>query len=124
MALALLLSACAATPPPTPQSLGGGWVRYFAQSHPVEANQPTQIVLYTHCGLQQTLIDFAGALWEPVGLPQGDGGLNAPPALVNDPQDRGTITLLTDDNAVYHAETGRTILLRAVGRSRDLMVCY
>lgn len=122
--LLLLAAGCGSTAPPTPQSLGGGLVRYFPQSSPAEVNQPTPIVLSTHCGLDQALIDFAGSLWQPAALPPGDGGVVAGPQLVNDPHDRGMITLLADGNAAYVAETGRTILLRPVRGPRDLMLCY
>jgi len=44
--------------------------------------------------------------------------------LAADPQDAGTITLVSAISATYETETGNVILLRAVPGPRDLYVCY
>jgi hypothetical protein len=122
--LAVLLGACGAPVSPTPQVLRNGLVRHHPQSTAVPVGQSAALNLWTHCGLDQTLIDFAGVLWAPIAVPRGNGGVIAPPAIVENPLDRGTITLLGPGRAIYEAETGNVIVLRAVIGPRDLMSCY
>lgn len=98
-------------------------VRYYPQSTPAIVGRAYELTLWTHCGLDETLIDFGGVLWEPQ-VEQRAGGVVAPPALVNDPADRGRITMLGSGQAVYEAETGHVLPLRAVLAPRDLMTCY
>ena len=123
-ALLLFAAGCAGNALPTPMVLGDGWVRHWPQSSPIPIGSTVELALWTHCGLDQALIDFAGTLWVPLGVPRGNGGVIAPPALVADPQDAGTITLLSAVTATYEAQTGNVILLRAVRGPRDVRACY
>jgi hypothetical protein len=61
-----------------------------------------EVDIYTHCGLGQ--IKFAGSFWAIQGS-LGDGNGNPPPGFAN-PIDRGTIELLSDDEAIYRSQRG------------------
>ena len=67
--------------------------------------------LYTHCGLRH--VDFDGAEWEISGL-LSDGSGN-PPEGFNNPIDHGTLTLMSEETAVYVSEFGERRELRRGG---------
>jgi hypothetical protein len=127
MKMALLLSAllavaCGGSPAPTPQRLADGSTRHFARSATVAVGSSATLSLYTHCGFDQAVIDFAGRLWGPVAPPIGAG--NQGPANFADPIDEGTITLVGPNQASYLSATGRTILLRPLDAPLDVAPCY
>ena len=73
--------------------------------------------LYTHCGLENAVIDFAGSRWDPATLPVAR-------ARIGDPFDEGTITLIGIDRAVFVASSGVRIDLVPHHGTKDVMVCY
>jgi len=63
---------------------------------------PYTVTLYTHCGLRH--VEFDGSDWAISGVL--DDGSGNPPSSFGNPVDRGTVTLLTHDTAVYRSERG------------------
>lgn len=71
--------------------------------------------LFTHCGLMPTAFDFDGSFWDPAG--------EATPELAQ-PEDSGTIQLLTPDEAVFTTAAGARIgLRRSADRTREGFPC-
>lgn len=74
-------------------------------------------VLNAHCGLDSAVIDFAGFLWTPprfFALPHG----------LDDPFDKGTITLTSSRTAVFVSRSGIRIPLVPHDGPKDVRVCY
>jgi hypothetical protein len=118
----MLFLGCAAPVAPTPQLLPDGSTRHRPRSTPVSIGASADIRLYTHCGLEQTPIDFAGLLWTPVADMRG-AGMRAQ-MIYNDPADHGTITLVGPRQAAYLTQMGQTILLRPLEGPLDAAPCY
>jgi hypothetical protein len=142
----LLLGGCAAPPPtaapspaetsspaPAETPLPNGMTRVAARSAPALPGVSQPLTLYTHCGLENAVIDFAGSLWDPAGPPVpgagggagGGGGPNlAPEAVFADPMDEGSITLTGFDRAVFVGASGARLDLVPHRGPKDVMVCY
>lgn len=134
LGLLLMLGGCAssaptATPSPapteTPRPNGMTSVRAKSAMALPGVSQPFS--LYTHCGLDNATIDFAGMLWDVAGqvpAPRGGGGDIAPQTGIDDPFDQGTITLTGLDRAVFIAASGVRLDLVPHPGPKDVMVCY
>jgi hypothetical protein len=62
----------------------------------------------SHCGLAYDL-DFDGSFWEPVDPAPGDA---QPDFFIN--PDQGSITLASEEEAVYESSDGQTVKLRRI----------
>ena len=101
LALVAVLVACALSPPTSPQ--------------PFE--------LYTHCGLDRSLIEFDGYFWKAQGPgPLSDGAGNPPPGF-DDPFDRGSITRTGNDAAVFVSSSGVRLELARLDNRPHLVPC-
>jgi hypothetical protein len=138
--LMLMLSGCASPIPPTPavppspspveSPLPNGMTRVTAKSAMALPGVSQPFTLYTHCGLEHVVIDFAGSLWDPVSVPAPPRGVGDPNAGiaartgVADPFDEGAITLTGIGSAVFVAASGVRIDLVPHPGPKDVMVCY
>lgn len=122
LALTLSMGACGTPPAPTPQRLADGSTRHWPLSVPVAVGSSAEMSLYTHCGFNQALIDFAGRLWMPITTPVGVG--NQAPTTYANPIDDGTITLIAPEQAAYLSATAHMILLRPRVGPQDVAPCY
>lgn len=122
LASALFVLACGTSVAPTPQLLGDGSTRYWARSTPVAIGTSAAVRLYTHCGFDHAVIDFAGRLWTPLVVPVAIG--NEARNAYADPFDDGTITLVGAEHASYVSATAHTILLRPLDGPKDVAPCY
>lgn len=94
--------------------VGCSWVAP-AQAQPFE--------LYTHCGIDRSLIEFDGSFWEATGPgPLSDGSGNPPPGFGN-PFDRGSITRTSHDTAVFVSSDGVRLELARLDGRPDLVPC-
>jgi len=93
-----------AAPSPTPQPSP-------AQTEPESfATGPEPIRVVTHCGLEQVVVDFDGALWK--FMPVGDlGNGNAPAGFGRNWED-GTIKRLDRDHALFRSSEGEQRILQ------------
>jgi len=119
---AMVIAACAGSPAATPETLADGSTRHWARSEPSGIGSSAALVLYTHCGFEQAVIDFASRLWGPV-VPQVGVGNQAARTYAN-PIDEGTITLVGPNHAAYLSATGHTIQLRPLGGPLVVAPCY
>ena len=124
-ALGLLLLGGCASPAPT-STPPNGMTRVVAKTALALPGVSQPLSLYTHCGLENAVIDFAGSLWdqaEPtVPAPRGGGNI-APQTGIDDPFDQGTITLTGIDRAVFIAASGVRLDLVAHRGPKDVVVC-
>lgn len=85
--------------------------------------EPQPFELYTHCGLDRSLIEFDGSFWEAQGPgPLSDGSGNPPPGFGN-PFDRGSIARTGIDTAVFVSSGGVRLELVRLDRRPDLVPC-
>jgi len=70
--------------------------------------------LYTHCGLDRSLIRFDGSYWKALDGPSGP---------LEDPFDQGTMTLLSQDRAEFQSDTGTTVLLQRLAARPSFVPC-
>ncbi len=70
--------------------------------------------LYTHCGLDRSLIRFDGSYWKALDGPSGP---------LADPFDQGTMTLLDADRAEYVSDSGATVLLERLSARPSFALC-
>ena len=75
--------------------------------------------LLTHCGIVGTDI---GGTWFAAEAPLVDGPSNPPPGWGN-PYQRGTLTLLAADEAVFRDDAGHEVRFRAAGESERPAPC-
>ncbi|MCW2705605.1 MAG: hypothetical protein JWQ37_3600, partial [Blastococcus sp.] len=75
--------------------------------------------LLTHCGVVGTDI---GGTWFAAEPPMVDGPGNPPPGWGN-PYQRGTLTLLAADEAVFRDDSGHEVRFRAAGESTRPAPC-
>jgi hypothetical protein len=78
-----------------------------ANSKPADLAKPYRFVLATHCGIDWA-IDFDGAFWQPLSQDERAfrrGRLKA----LDEPSDRGTMTLISEGQAVYRSNNGPVI---------------
>ena len=133
MAVAILLVAGCAFPArpdpsstpflrsaPTPEALGNGLIRFWPRSEPVPVGTSQRFRLYTHCGLD-SVIDFAGRLWDPIGPTSGGSG--NPPAGYGNPFDDGVITLVSPLEARFVSASGLVLPLAVHPGPKDLPGC-
>ncbi len=123
----LLLVSCTGDPhPPSARGTSAG-----ADQRPVtgvktrrpglEVGVPYRIDLYTHCGIDHWT-RFDGSFWDAVGYDNRSGN---PPRFLGNPSDRGVMTLLSRDEAVYESSSGRLIRFeRGPKRRPPGMVCF
>jgi hypothetical protein len=83
-----------------------GEYRFWPRSAPVEPGAAYEFDT-GHCGLN-FLTDFDGAFWRPI---DPDGG--EPPLFFYN-QDKGTMTLIRREVAVYESSTGERVRLRRI----------
>lgn len=74
--------------------------------------------LYTHCGPFEA--KFAGEYWESIPDAPGDA---ADRHGWNDPEQRGTMTRVSEDGAVFEAEGVEVRFVRRPGATEFLKVC-
>ena len=84
-----------------------------------EVGVPYAVDLLTHCGIVGTDI---GGTWFAAEVPLVDGPGNPPPGWGN-PYQRGTLTLLAADEAVFRDDEGHEVLFRAAGESERPAPC-
>ncbi len=84
-------------PPPDP-----------AQDGDAKTGQPYEYRLYTHCGIE--FAQFNGRYWRTEQLTDKGGG--NPPRGWDNPEQRGTMTLQRDDEAVFHDDRGHEVIFR------------
>jgi hypothetical protein len=122
LGFAIVLGGCATPQPPPPETpLPNGVTRVTAVSTPELPGAAQAFSLYTHCGLDNAVIDFGGTLWDPVGYP---GRFPNPPREVGNPIDQGTITVTGAGTAMFVAASGTRIDLEAHAGPKDVLVCY
>lgn len=86
-----------------------------------DAWQPFE--LYTHCGVDRSIIEFDGEVWEAIGPgPLSDGSGN-PPAGFGNPFDTGWIARTGDDTAAYQSSGGVPLFLQRLGEKPDDPPC-
>lgn len=73
--------------------------------------------LYTHCGPLEAL--FAGEYWESIPPPEQA----VTPADWADPEQRGTMTRVSEDEAVFEAEGAEIRFMRRPGATGFLKTC-
>lgn len=66
--------------------------------------------LYTHCGVESALID---GVWWHAEPPLYDERRSGPPAGWGDPYQAGTLTVLSDDRAVFEARGAEVVFVPA-----------
>lgn len=81
------------------------------------ATESQPFELYTHCGLDRSLIEFEESYWDPTGPgPMSDESGGSPPGF-GDPFDHGTIARTGAFTATFVSSTGvRLDLVRLLGR--------
>lgn len=132
LGVSLLAAGCSShiegppTPAPSPAStvpddLPNGMTLAVAASGPADRGVAVPFGLYTHCGLDNAVIDFGGTLWDVAGLGEGDQRL---PAGLGDPNDFGRIALTGSNTALYVSEAGVQLQLVAHEGPKVVMVCY
>jgi hypothetical protein len=104
----VVLAACSSEPPPPPTVSATP-----AQPPPIDgAGDWVQFELYTHCGLDRSVIEFDGEHWEARGPgPLNDGSGN-PPAGFGNPFDDGWIVRIDVEEAGYQSSQGVPLLLQ------------
>ncbi|HEY9286472.1 MAG TPA: hypothetical protein VIT43_00450 [Candidatus Dormibacteraeota bacterium] len=108
---------------PAAQPTTGGRYIYTPRSGPVSTNVAYRITIQTHCGLDWPIaVDFDGSFWDPTGdAGQGTGN---PPSGFGNPTDRGVMTLVNRDTAVYRSEHGSVVQFRRHPGPRAAVPCY
>lgn len=89
------------------------WHEPLAEAQMPEIGVPYDFVLGTHCGIR---VAFAGGIYEPVGPL-----INVP---LDNPTDRGTLTLLSEGSARYDSSNGGFVMLRRLHPPSPLQICY
>jgi hypothetical protein len=84
-----------------------------------EVGVPYAVDLLTHCGIVGTDI---GGTWFAAEPPMVDGSGNPPPGWGN-PYQRGTLTLLAADEAVFRDDSGHEVRFRAAGEATRPAPC-
>lgn len=85
--------------------------------------EPQPFELYTHCGLDRSLIRFDGSFWGAQGPgPLSDGSGNPPPGFGN-PFDHGSIARTSVDAAVFVSSGGVRVELVRLDRRPDIVPC-
>lgn len=78
--------------------------------------------LYTHCGLDRSLIEFDDSYWDPTGPgPMSDESGGSPPGF-DDPFDRGSISRSGIDTATFVSSAGVRLDLVRLDSRPDLGV--
>ena len=92
---------------------------------PIEGAGPWQpFELYTHCGINRSLIEFDGEYWEAIGPgPLSDGSGN-PPAGFGNPTDLGWIARTEADAAAFQSSRGVPLFLRRLDQQPDVGMCF
>jgi hypothetical protein len=93
---------------PAAEATTNGRFIYMPRSGHVSVNVPYRLTIFTHCGLDWPVaVDFDGSFWDPLGdAAQGTGN---PPAGFGNPTDRGVMTLVKSDTAIYRSEHGDAV---------------
>jgi hypothetical protein len=81
---------------------------------PAGPRPSTSFELYTHCGVERSLIRFDGSYWRALSAPSGP---------LADPFDQGTMTLLSADRAEYVSDSGTTVLLERLSARPSFVPC-
>ena len=89
----------------------------------VDPTEPQPFELYTHYGIDRSLIEFDGSFWEAQGPGQLSDGSGNPPPGFDKPFDRGSITLVSSDAAVFVSRRGIRIELVRLDNRPDLVPC-
>jgi hypothetical protein len=64
-------------------------------------------VAYTHCGFTPTTFDFDGSFWRVANAGAAEPGAAAnPPAGIGNPEDQGTVVLVSPTDAVFTSQSG------------------
>lgn len=108
--VAILIGACRPTrgpdnDPPKPRDQADFPVD-TASSKPVQQGKAYRFVVSTHCGIDWA-IDFDGTFWKPTpndARAYRQGNLD-----LREPSDRGAMTLISHDEAVYRSKSGSVI---------------
>ncbi len=114
------LAACSSVPPPTPA------VRATpAQPPPIEGSGDwVRFELYTHCGLDRTVIEFDGEHWEAMGPGSLNDGSGNPPAGFGNPSDHGWIVRIDAAEAGYQSSQGVPLLLQRLEEPAEPGFCF
>lgn len=84
--------------------------------------QPYQ--LYTHCGLEETSIEFDGDHWRAVGPEPLADGFGNPPSGFGDPTDLGRIWRTGPDTAVFVSSQGVRLDLERAAGPPERFICF
>ena len=72
-------------------------------------------VAFTHCGFTPTTFDFDGSFWRVSNAAGAEPGAAAnPPAGIGNPEDQGTIVLVSPTDAVFTSQSGILVPLARV----------
>lgn len=114
----------AAPAPPAPHLASDGARPSPCESEPANTPRPSldpagpmpsaSFELYTHCGLDRSLILFDGSYWKALAEPSGP---------LDDPFDQGTMTLLGPDRAEYVSHSGATVILERLSARPSFVPC-
>jgi hypothetical protein len=85
----------------------------FSLPSPLQVGVAYPVDLLTHCGIRGLDLD---GVWFAAEPPLVEGG-NPPPGW-NNPDQRGTVTLLTHDQAVFRDDAGHEVQLQAAESAR------
>ena len=85
--------------------------------------EPQPFQLYTHCGLDRSLIEFDGDYWRAEGPGPVADELGAP-AGFGDPFDNGTIARTSTWTAVYISSEDVRLELTRLDERPDVLPCY
>ena len=116
----VVLAACSAEPPPSSVVDASP-----APPAPIEgAGDWVQFEIYTHCGLDRSVIEFDGEHWEATGPgPLNDGSGN-PPAGFDNPSDDGWIVRIDADEAGYQSSNGVPLFLQRLEEPPEPALCF
>lgn len=102
--------------------------RLLARSMPdtdsgrVESGADYRFTVYTHCGLDGR-IEFDGSSWDYAGPGAPDDGSGNPPPGFDNPFDRGTMKLISEDVAEYRSSSGSIVKYRRRDGSKPVDMC-
>lgn len=99
-----------------------GTFRFQPVSAPVVAGVLYEYAAFTHCGFTPTTFDFDGSFWRPVAPAPAGQGAN-PPAGIDNPEDVGTIALVSPNQAVFTSRGGIIVPLVRVEGPQEGFPC-
>lgn len=109
--------------PIDPSPGAGGETLFFSRSSRIERGVVYRFTLSTHCGLNG-LVDFDGSLWDFGGPGPSDDGRRNPPEGFGNPEDFGTIKLISSEKAEYRSQFDKVAVYERRSEPKPLPPCY